>query len=300
MANLLLLGAGASFGSDTIGTPPLGAQLFEALCLFNPPGWGALPPQFAPRFRADFEGAMAEFGEAHPHSVAPLQRAMAAYFFNFVPRGANLYAQLAQRIGAARWPGAICTLNYERLLELSIGSAGVQPVIGCVTTPGRTLELCLPHGCCHIFCEGARGVADAVSFAAFGVTTDGPVIVVSDPQQHRQRIGQDAFPPVMSYFEPNKRTTAGASFIAAQRGRWRELAAQADKIVAVGIQVRAHDDHIWGPIAQSRAELVYCSGATAGAEFRTWACQVRRQAQSIVLEGYFANEFDSICRELGI
>ncbi len=300
MANVLLLGAGASFGSDTGGVPALGGQLFDALCAFNPPGWGALPAQFAPRFRADFEAAMTELGNTHPHSVPPLQRAMAAYFFNFLPRSSSLYVQLARRIGAERWSGAICTLNYERLLELSIGSAGLQPVIGSGTTPGRTLELCLPHGCCHIFCEGAHGVAGAVSFAAFGVTTDGPVVVVSNPGQHRQRIDQDAFPPVMSYFEPSKRTTAGASFIAAQRGRWHELAAQADKIVAVGIRVRAHDDHIWDPIAQSRAAVVYCSGATAGGEFRRWASQARPQPQNIVLGGYFANEFDSVCRALGI
>ncbi len=300
MASVLLLGAGASFGSDGSGVPPLGAQLYDALCAFNPSGWGALPAEFAANFRADFEAAMRELGDAHPHSVPPLQRAMAAYFFKFAPSSANLYFELARRIGAARWPGAICTLNYERLLELSLSASALRPVVGSSTTPGSTVELCLPHGCCHIFCDGARGAAGAVSFSGFGVTTDGPVVVVSNPQQHEQRITQDAFPPVMSYFEPSKRTTAGATFIAAQRTRWRELAAQADKIVAIGIRVRAHDDHIWAPIAQSRAEVVYCSGAAAGEEFRRWASQTRPQGQNVVLAGYFANEFSSICRELGV
>jgi hypothetical protein len=300
MARVLLLGAGASFGSNTSGVPPLGAHLYDALCAFNPPGWGAVPAEFAARFRADFESAMRELGDAHPHSVPPLQRAMAAYFFSFLPASNSLYFELAWRIRAARWPGAICTLNYERLLELSLSAHALRPVIGTSTTPGSTLELCLPHGCCHIFCDGVRGNAGGVSFSGFGITTDGPVVVVSNPQEHQQRISQDAIPPVMSYFEPSKRTTAGASFIAMQRTRWRELAAQADKIVAIGIRVRANDDHIWGPIAQSRAAVVYCSGAAAGEEFRGWASQTRSQAQNSVFAGYFADEFSSICRELGV
>jgi len=300
MANVLLLGAGASFGSDTGGTPPLGPNLFAELSAFNPSGWGRVPAEFAARFRADFETAMTELGNAHPHSVPPLQRAMAAYFFNFLPRKSSLYVELARRIGAAHWSGAVCSLNYERLFELSVVSAGLRPVVGNGTTPGRTVELCLPHGCCHIFCNGARGAAGAVSLAAFSVTTDGPVVVVPNSQQHRQRIEQDAFPPVMSYFEPSKRTTAGASFIAAQQRRWRELAARSDRVVAVGIQVRAHDGHIWDPVAQCRGTVVYCSGPAAVQQFQIWTRQARPHAQDVILEGYFADEFGSICRELGV
>src|ERR1019366_3087157 len=217
MASVLLLGAGASFGSDTGDVPPLGTQLFDALCTFNLSGWGSLPSHFAARFRADFEVAMVELGKAYPHALPPLQRAMAEYFFNFVPSSSSLYIQLARRIRVAKWSGAICTLNYERLLELSVMSEGLQPVVGSGTAPGSRLEICLPHGCCHIFCDGARGVAGAVSFGGFNVNTNGPIVVVSNPLEYRIRIGQDAFPPVMSYFEPSKRTTAGANFIDAQR-----------------------------------------------------------------------------------
>ena len=243
---------------------------------------------------------MKELGETHPHGAGPLQRAMAAYFFKYTPQRTSLYFRLAQLIKAAQWSGAVCTLNYERLLELSVMTAGLQPVINMGTTPGCTLELCLPHGCCHIFCDGARARSSAVSFSAFGVTTDGPVTVITDPQQHNDRISQDAFPPVMSYFEPSKRTTAGASFITNQRARWQQLATKAEKIVAVGIRVRTNDGHIWEPIAQSNAAVIYCSGRTAGEEFHTWASQSRPKARNIVLNGFLADEFGSICRELGI
>jgi len=183
-----------------------------------------MPPQFATQFRADFEAAMAALGVAHPHAIPPLQRAMAAFFFTFVPRTTSLYVALAQRMASAGWNGAVCSLNYERLLELSLGRARVQATVGIPTNAAKSVELCLPHGCCHIFCEGVRGSSQGISFTGFGVSTDGPVVVISNPIQHRQRIENDAFPPVMSYFEPNKRTTSGTSFIVGQRERWGQLA----------------------------------------------------------------------------
>ena len=64
------------------------------------------------------------------HGIAPLQRAMAAYFFQFVPRVQNFYVELARRVKAQSWRGAWATLNYERLAELALGSQGVQPVVG--------------------------------------------------------------------------------------------------------------------------------------------------------------------------
>ena len=64
------------------------------------------------------------------HGIAPLQRAMAAYFFQFVPRVQNFYVELARRVKAQSWRGAWATLNYERLAKLALGSQGVQPVVG--------------------------------------------------------------------------------------------------------------------------------------------------------------------------
>ena len=81
----MLLGAGASFGSSNYLVPPMGAGLFKELQLFNPLGWGALPASIARHFEADFEQGMRELASSRSHYMPILQRAMAAYFFNFVP-----------------------------------------------------------------------------------------------------------------------------------------------------------------------------------------------------------------------
>ena len=277
----------------------MGEALFDALRSFNPPGWGALPAAMAADFRADFEKGMARLATENSHAMPILQRAMAAFFFNFVPDAANLYIRLAQRIRARRWSGAIATLNYERLLELSLLQAGIQPVVGQVAGSGQ-VELCLPHGCCHIFCDGARASSVGVSFSGVGVTFDGPVSVIGRSLEFRARLEGDAVPPVMSYFEAQKTTSAGASFIRGQRERWAQLASQATSLAIVGVRCRPHDSHVWDSVAASPAEVIYCAGATAGAEFGEWAASARSEKTSRVLPGYFAAEFDNLSQAIGL
>jgi len=296
--NLILFGAGASFGSDTFSTPPLGCQLFSELARFNPPGWGNVPDELIEIFEEDFERGMAKVPEFNAHWMPVLQRAMAAYFFNFVPSTSNLYYQLATRISGASWDGACATLNYERLLELSLRGAAVRPVVGCEPNDSSQVELILPHGCCHIFCDAVQGNARGVSFSGVGITTNGRVSVVANPAQFQARINSDAFPPVMSYFEPGKRTNTGASFIAGQRQRWNELARSATAIAIVGVGVRSEDSHIWQPVSESEATIIYCSGGDGAALYRDWAEQEGKLSSSLILEGFFADEFDNICGRL--
>ncbi len=219
---------------------------------------------------------------------------MAAFFFQFKPRTSNLYVELGRRMRRKSWSGALGTLNYDRLLEMSLGHVGLHPVLGQSAGDGQ-VEVCLPHGCCHLFCESVKMSPIGVSFSGVGVTIDGPVSVVGDPRQFSARIAGDAVPPVMSYFEPRKTTSAGASFIEGQRARWTELVKLADVIAIVGVKVRPLDEHIWKPIEECSARLVYCAGRSAGKEFESWSGSVRPRADDVVLAGYLADQFESIC-----
>ena len=177
---------------------------------------------------------------------------------------------------------------------------GLQPVIGTVPRDGRHIELCLPHGCCHIFCESVRGTSGAVSMSGVGVSTNGPVTVIANPSEFQTRITSDAFPPVMSYFEPKKRTTSGASFIRSQRARWTSLVSEVLIIALVGIRVRPSDVHIWNPLAQAEGKLVYCSGTRAAQEFEVWKRKFRSDSDDIIIRNYLAESFGQICSEVGI
>jgi hypothetical protein len=298
---LIIFGAGASYGSDTIGTPPLGADLYNELARFNPDGWGKLPQDQSDLFRQDFENGMKNLSQRNPHALPPLQRAMAAFFFNYRPKNTNLYYLLAQKINTVNWNGALVTLNYERLLELSLIAAGIEPCIGNNPNSQRKhIELCLPHGCCHLFCESVRGAANNISFAGMNITTNGPIKVIGDADEFRQRITTDAFPPVMSYFEPSKKTTSGANFIDSQRNRFSELVDQSEIIAIIGLRVRPHDGHIWEPLVSTKGKLIYCSGPSSREEFKSWKEEKRKDKNDLILSSYFRDCFDEICLHLNI
>lgn len=298
--SVILFGAGASYGSDNMGTPPLGSDLFDDLVSFNTSGWGQIPLDLADNFRHDFEEGMKILSKSHPHWMPPLQRAMAAYFFNFVPQPSNLYRKLARGIVRSNWNGTLSTINYERLLELSLIEEGLRPIFGCSRSNSNEIELCLPHGCCHLFCESVRGSSSMVSFAGTMVKTNGPIKGLSNPTEFQLRIQNDAFPPVMSYFEPEKKTTSGASFIDNQWSRFLELVSKASIVGIIGVKVQPSDNHIWDPLVKTSARLMYCSGKRGGQEFDVWSKQNRPDNQDITLDGYFADCFDQLCKELNI
>ena len=298
--NLILFGAGASFGSTLQLPPPLGANLFAELRQFNPSGWGALPPNLANHFQADFERGMSELAKESSHNMPILQRAMAAYFFKFLPTNDSLYVKLAYRIKQSNWTGSVASLNYERLLELSLLHFGLQPVVNAQTLQQNQIELCLPHGCCHLFCEGVQASPTGVSFSGVGVAFDGPVVAISSPIHFNARLNSNSVPPVMSYFESNKTTSSGISFIREQRSRWITLATNAKKIIIIGTKVRQNDSHIWDPIARSSAKVIYCSGPQAALEYTQWASTARSGKENKILTGYFVDKFNEICEEAGI
>jgi len=156
--NLIIFGAGASFGSDTSSVPPLGNKLFDALTDFAPNSWGTVHQKYKEVFQNDFEKGMQILSSEQPTWLPPLQRAMAAYFFNFSPQRTNLYVRLANQIKASSWnlKGSLVTFNYERLLIFSLNASGVQPAVESDQINSNQIELCLPHGCCNLFCASIQ------------------------------------------------------------------------------------------------------------------------------------------------
>jgi hypothetical protein len=292
---LILFGAGASYGSQENG-PPLGDSLFAALQQFGR-SWGELQPYLAMLFKGDFEAGMTATAQAFPNAISIMQREMAAFFFQYQPSSANLYRRLAQRIRITGWRGAITTLNYERLLEASLLQEGL-PVVCNREIPG-SLELCLPHGCCHLVIDGLQA-GPGISFPGMKISFEASVRVIDDPAEFMERLRSNQIPPVMSYFEPTKTTTAGRAFIESQRQRWSALAASADVIAIVGTKVRSHDAHIWQPLESARGRIIYCSGAEDGKKFKEWSLKNRAGKKDEVLSTYFAESFDALCSAVGI
>lgn len=206
---------------------------------------------------------------------------------------------MASLIKESGWnlKGGLVALNYERMLPIALTNNNLQPILFPLPyeIQGNRIELCLPHGTCNLFCGGIR--ASGIAFS--GVAFDGgePECIV-DTLKFQQRLTHDVIPPIMSYFEPQKSNSSGTSFIVNMRKRYEELVLRSDKIAIIGLKVRSFDTHIWNPIAKSDAEIIYCSGKQAGAEFLEWSKQKRSGKTNKILEGYFAECFDDICQEI--
>ena len=346
---LILFGAGASFGSDTQGTPPLGGSLFDTLAEFSPQTWGGIQVGEAELFRDNFEQGMRAFADVHPCDVDRLQRAMAGYFFTFQPTRFSLYVRLGERIRASNWNGTLASLNYERLLDLALRSGGLECRIQAVRKGNTDIELVLPHGCCHLFgkirtpvptpnlgCPGVpitgagtqppvRVVSPVPTILKAGKRADGTepttnlvgpgrspvdfghdvrldsdtVRIIEAPDEHAEELRKSTVPPVMCYFQPDKDTRAGVSFVRDQRECFKKLVGAASTVAIIGVMVRKHDTHIWGPLRETGAKIIYCSGEKAGAKFRCWARAAGRKGDE-VLPVFWDDGFRAICSGLGI
>ena len=251
-------------------------------------------------FENDFEAGMTRLGAAQPDLLAPLQRAMAQFFFEFVPGSDSLYRVMARRMAETAWNGALVTLNYERLLQLSLEAEGVHALTGTEDKGGSAVEVCLPHGACHIFCDGVAAATGGIEFAGMEVETGGIPVVINSPTGFARRITSDPFPPVMSYFDPAKHTTSCVNFITEQRARYRVLVTGADRVAIVGVTVRPHDDHLWQPLAESAADLTFCAGEAAADVFLEWAESNRPGRVNQAYRSYFSESFDKICEAVGL
>src|SRR4051812_32652027 len=121
MTQVVLFGAGASKGGGDVlpGPPPLGAELYPALCRACPNSWGALPRDLDAEFHEDFETAMGRlWRDASPH-VPTLMQHMALFFNEFVPGPMGThYGTLVDALQSAGRLSStlLSTLNYENLL----------------------------------------------------------------------------------------------------------------------------------------------------------------------------------------
>ena len=312
---LVIFGAGASFGSEKGNVPPLSDSLFNKLVESNPYSWGKIDLEMASVFQNNFERGMKKLVEEYPHILVKAQKSMADFFAKFLPTNKNLYVKLALRIKDRRWTGSIATLNYDRLLQLSLMELGLKQKFDHGIFP--EVQVCYPHGCCNFFCEGITatngvsingnaiifggngqisfGNGGVINFGSDGITTRGNSIKIVNGYLDISSELNTAFPPVMSYFIPSKFTTSCENFIENERNRFSILVANANDIVIIGTKIRNEDKHIWNPISQTSARITYCAG-NDGRKYFKWAKTNRLHYQDdSVLNGYWDENFDEIC-----
>jgi hypothetical protein len=280
---VIFFGAGASYGSEIEGrVPPLSPWLFDGLVSYAPATWGALPHSWSDKFRKDFESAMASFIKSGNFG-APLQWDMAEYFYSqFTATAASTYLTLLKAIGDKIDQYLFVTINYDLLLFQARALAGI---------PVKNLKICLPHGNSCLCCEGISATP-GVSFTG-GVSTGGTVRIFKNLADLRAEKAKNVFPPIMSYFEPDKFTVSCSDFIADERNQYRLSILEASKVAIIGVKVHPIDKHLWEPLASTKAQLLYLAGSESAGEFSAWCKNVNRSGD-IIVPNYFREGLDDL------
>lgn len=292
---LVIFGAGASFASQSGTCPPLGEDLLEKLMGFSLE-WARLPEEVILKLSEDIEAGMGNLFKDSPEYFVPLQWDMARFFYGFDLKHDSLYSELLCKIAMKEaWQTKIATLNYDRLLYTAALLGGVPWYTGSDFEKENAIEICYPHGACFWGASNIQMKAASDFIMENSAQINCPVTVF-DWCKFRQ-LSEENFlnlPPVMSAFSPEKISQVGHSFIMEQRERFRVHVASSNKIAIIGVQLREHDIHIWEPLKNSKAELLYVTKGDPGDSIARWKTERPDGASTHVLCSGFKEHFDDI------
>lgn len=272
METLVLLGAGASYGSylSPSEAPPLGNGidgLFARLVTRSREA-ASLPEQLKQTFMRNFEEGMSEYFRARQGNVARLQLDIGAYLASFRPSAGNAYFDLLAAMDPARTIYA--SLNYDTLLEEAALLAG-RNISYSPLASAPAVRVIKPHGSSNFWPNIAPGSIKGCTFVNCGTDVEAPVICLH-PEASRVRYPQeDSFSPCMSLYAPDKPVRTSPAFVKEQQQFFADAASQARRIIVAGVRVYPNDTHIWAPLRDSAAEIHYFGLESDREELEAWA-----------------------------
>jgi hypothetical protein len=276
MTTLLLMGAGASYGSEPRGAPapPLGEKLF--LDLESAGGVAAtMPDSLKKEFRNNFENGMLRYkewsdaeerkpGTGSPsignsqQSVMQFQRELARYLAEFRPTADSVYLKLIEALGADRL--IYSSLNYDLLFEQSASRFCYEMHYGETTDHlprgPRYVRLLKPHGSSNFWPSNARQYRGIFSAGNGLGDYEGP-ITPRNREETLQLCGLNAFSPSMSMYAVGKPANVSPRYVLEQQRLWKNEVERVRHIFIVGTRVHSADKHIWEPLASCPARITF-------------------------------------------
>ena len=285
MATLILLGAGASFGSEPdrgIITPPLGADLFQALESRN--GIAASMPQYIKDvFIEDFELGMELFNKKHSALLQGFHRELSLYLSCFRPTDKSYCFELIKRFGKKNI--IFSTLNYDMMLEDAITDAGLSFHYGSARN-APSIRVLKPHGSLNFWPDNSPSQFTGCVFEGNGEDYEGDVKPLSKLDSIHRCTIDDSLAPAIAMYAKGKKVKICSSFILQQQSMFAQACRHASRIIILGVRVVQEDAHIWGPISDSNADLFYFGNSDDERVLSSWAFASKRK-NVIFVSGYF-------------
>lgn len=271
-----LIGAGASYalGSRTVKSldrqgrrqwerPPLLDKLYDRLATRSPEVWSQLSAMFEGE---NFELAMDKAW--HEFEQFALAKSVGEYFASLeLHQADSLYSHLVSAFRPHLLQDTVfASLNYDTLFEQAVHSERVQLAVDYgfghrppTTNPVSVLKL---HGSSNFFLD-APGVvlSETKSFNSGGLIR-APILHVppKEAQRRYKSTNQASCTPAMSLITPGKPLPVGDDTIVKLRETWQAWLAETDLVILIGVHPVPADEHVWGPIIHSIAEIWYIGG----------------------------------------
>ncbi len=287
MVSVVLVGAGASFGSEESSqhTPPLGINLFDRLQ--EQGGIAALiPSEIKTLFRADFEKGMAEYYEHADGDIMRFQRELAHYLAMFRPSPRNVYLRLIQTIGTRRV--IYCSLNYDLLFELSAANLGLNTLYGTGCKEGH-IRLIKPHGSSNFWPDIPVGMIRGGTFRRIGrADIQAPIRPLNQEETLYRCRSEDSVAPAIAMYAAGKAVKISPDYVEEQQRQWTLSAYAAKHVFVVGARVHPIDDHIWGTLSKTKANVTYFGFPNDLQSFVEWKSASRKK-NAYFVESDFAH-----------
>ena len=299
MVALILLGAGASFGSADVAphAPPLGNGPHGLFARLHEKGGLAslLPDELKSAFKSDFEKGMASYYEHADGNIMGFQRQLAEYLATFVPGSKNLYRQMIERVGTKR--AVYSTLNYDLLLEQAAASLGLTSTYSSAPH-ANSIRLLKPHGSSNFWPDIPIGMFRNLTVKRSGVAdVVAPVRPLNREETLLRCKQDDSFAPAIAMYAEGKQVKVCPDYVSNQQAQWIEVVKQAKRIFISGVRVHPSDAHIWGALGGSKASIFYFGLGADKSEFSAWKDKSNRRMAYFV-EADFSNAVKTIVRQL--
>lgn len=300
MPALILVGAGASFGSGDVQPccPPLGNGPDGLFARLEAAGGQAasFPTDLRTLFRTDFEKGMAQFYEFADGDIMRFQREMAAYLAAFSPGKENAYVRLIRTIGPRR--AIYASLNYDLLFELAAASLGLNTLYG--TDPvARGVRLLKLHGSSNFWPDIPVGMIRNSTIKRSGrADIQAPIKPLNQEETlYRCRV-EDSVAPAIAMYAEGKAVKISSDYVERQQALWKAGVGSASRIFVVGVRVHNADVHVWGELAKTRAPVTYFGLEWDKQPYEQWTADNRKR-NAYFIEANFDECIAFIGRQLG-
>lgn len=269
MAAIILLGAGASYGSRGVEpyAPPLGAQLFPKL-LEESAAARSMPEEIKEIFEDNFEAGMAAYYEHSNGNIMSFQRELAEYLAKFKPKKDNIYIQLIKQLGNSSV--IYSSLNYDLLFEQSAIESGFGITYSDVPKK-QMLRLLKFHGSSNFWPDMGGTVLKGCQIFGSGIADiQAPIKAFGQQETLNKCRTEDSLSPAIAMFAVGKKVKISPDFVENQYVMWKQQISKSTKVFVVGVRVHEVDEHIWTLLGETKGKVTYFGFESDEHEFNEW------------------------------